>query len=205
MVNKLPTEQECPIDNVIMRFIDTHLHVYKTLGFTPNMVTTLGLLFGLWSAYLITQKQLAMAALVFIISYYFDCVDGKLARRYDMQTQFGDLYDHTADTIKLCAVLYALFTYNTGSFAALWRRRPTFGFHQHQVFLLVLIAVTSALMLMHLGYQEVIYDKSKESWTLQMFKQFVAFDPHPEDTICLTRHFGCGTMISTMAAAMYMW
>ena len=47
MVNKLPSEQECPVDNLIMPFIDTHLGAYKALGLTPNMVTTLGLICGL--------------------------------------------------------------------------------------------------------------------------------------------------------------
>jgi phosphatidylglycerophosphate synthase len=202
MVNKLPTEQECPVDNLIMPFIDTHLGAYKALGLTPNMVTTLGLICGLLSAYLISQRRLGAAALIFLLSYYFDCVDGKLARRYNMQTKFGDLYDHAADTTKLLAVMYALLTYN--GFRAL-NTRPWFGLSGKQRLMLLIVGLASALMFVHMGYQEIIYDQAEESWTLQGFKRLVKLDPHPEKTITMTRHFGCGTMIVVTAMTIYLW
>ena len=102
MVNKLTDQYSSPLDLYLCNFIDTHLHTYRELELTPNMVTTIGFLMGLLSAYYIIKGRVLVAAIAWILSYYFDCVDGKLARKYDMVTKFGDYYDHICDAIKSC-------------------------------------------------------------------------------------------------------
>ena len=39
---------------------------------------------------------------MFLLSYYFDTVDGKFARKYNMATKMGDYLDHTSVCNKYC-------------------------------------------------------------------------------------------------------
>ncbi len=116
MVNKIPYKYECPLDICLLRFIDTHLNAYKKLNFTPNMITTIGIIFGFLSMQNIFEGNYKLAALLILIAYYFDCVDGKLARKYNMQTNFGDYYDHFGDIFKIVIVIYALYNTNKEKF-----------------------------------------------------------------------------------------
>ena len=193
MVNKLSDEHECPLDIHMFKFIDTHLHVYHTLGLTPNMVTTLAFLFGLFAAYQIIQKNFVVAAMLWIFSYYFDCVDGKLARQYNMVTKFGDYYDHVCDILKYIAVCYALFRINR------------YTIRKHQWPFIIIIGILTFLSGVHMGYQESVYNKKEESSVLNILQQLVAFDQHPHQTIQYTRHFGCGTWFFGVALLIIFW
>jgi phosphatidylglycerophosphate synthase len=193
MVNKLADHHECPIDIWIYKFIDTHLHVYKDLGLTPNMVTTLGFLFGLLTAYQILKGNFLIAAVLWIISYYFDNVDGKLARKYNMITKFGDLYDHVCDVLKYSIVLLALIKSNT--------RKTT----PKQWIYLGIIKILLFISFIHMGYQEIIYDKKEESRWLAMCTKLVSYDSNPEKTIQYTRYLGCGTSILSIAMLIIIW
>ena len=47
MVNKIPSELENPINNIMYKQIDT----YNKMNFSPNTLTTISLLFGLSGVY----------------------------------------------------------------------------------------------------------------------------------------------------------
>ena len=162
MVNKIADKYECPIDKYLLKFIDTHLDIYYNISFTPNMITTIGIFFGLLSMYNILQYNFKLASFLLLGAYYFDCVDGKLARKYNMQTNFGDYYDHFGDIFKICIVIYALYKTNPTKFSNIQ-------------FILIILAV---MMIIHLGYQETIYNKS-ESPTLNFSKQIAKYDKNP--------------------------
>ena len=51
------------------------------------------------------NKQCKLAAIFYIISYFFDCMDGCYARKYKMTSKFGDYYEHIVDWIRNLAVL----------------------------------------------------------------------------------------------------
>ena len=44
-----------------------------------------------------------------VLAYYFDCADGKMARKFKMTSKFGDVYDHTSDIIKHLLLFYVLY------------------------------------------------------------------------------------------------
>jgi len=188
MVNKIPSTYECPFDIVLLKFIDTHLQFYRKLNLTPNMITTVGIIFGILSAYNIFKGNFKTSALLFLIAYYFDCVDGKLARKYNMTTKFGDYYDHFGDIFKIIIILFALYKVN----------KKKFNDIKYLIYSLFL------LCMLHLGYQEVIYS-SDESPTLSLFKNIAQKDNNPEDTIKLTRFFGCGTLIIVICIIILSW
>jgi phosphatidylglycerophosphate synthase len=193
MVNKLSDDNECPIDVRIYNFINTHLHIYYNLGFTPNSVTTFSILFGLFSAQQIVAGHFESAALLLLIAYYLDCVDGKLARKYNMITKFGDLYDHAGDLLKIIVSLSALFLSNT--------KKTT----NKQWIYIGVFTVLAIVQCIHLGYQECIYNKQEESTILSMWRKIVESDKTPEKTIHYTKYFGCGTWYLCFALLIILW
>lgn len=86
------------------------LHLYKQAGLTPNNVTTLSLICSLLSVYYLYKRQYSTAAILYILNYYFDCVDGRLARRYNMKSDIGEAYDALSDNIAV-AVLFITMLY----------------------------------------------------------------------------------------------
>jgi phosphatidylglycerophosphate synthase len=192
MVNKIAYVYECPSDVYLLRFIDTHLQLYYNLGFTPNMITTISIFCGICSAYLITKTQYFYSVGFFALAYYLDCVDGKLARKYNMTTPFGDWYDHFGDMFKFIIVSIALF-YNRNKPASLV-----------QIILQQLLLVMGFMMVIHLGYQETLY-MHDESISLNFFKRFVQFDHTPLETIQFTKYFGNGNFIVFFMVLILLW
>jgi hypothetical protein len=189
MVNKLSDQYENIFDIYIYKFIDLHLHIYYQLGLTPNMVTTLSLLSGISSAFMIHKKNYKIAGLLFFLGYYFDCVDGKLARKYNMTSKFGDYYDHIADIIKFVLVMYALYKDNNNKF-------KTFG---------VVIILLVIMCFYHLGCQEGVYNGNSiksESPSLDILK------PNKESSLInihKTKYFGCGTFYLILSLIIFFW
>jgi phosphatidylglycerophosphate synthase len=71
----------------------------KEVGLTPNMVTLIGTFCRLLSIYYISIDEYHHAAIAYFVGYIFDCVDGKLARKYNMSSKEGMVLDLTADNI----------------------------------------------------------------------------------------------------------
>jgi len=188
MVNKIADIYECPPDRYLLKFIDTHLDIYYKLGFTPNMITTISIIVALFSAYNIFHEKFKLAAILFLFSYYFDCVDGKLARKFNMQTTFGDYYDHFGDLFKIFIILYALYKTNTDRFT--------------DVFIILILLFIG--LCIHMGYQETIYNKN-ESSTLNLFKKLVSSDKTPHKTILYTKYIGCGVFMIVLFIIIFFW
>ena len=100
-----------PIDTILYDIADLLSPFFKKLNFTPNMFTTFSFLTGLLSAYYYYLKKYNLTAIFYILSYWFDTIDGHFARKYNMQTRFGDYYDHVTD-ILLNTILFVLFYIN---------------------------------------------------------------------------------------------
>ena len=96
---KLKIEHEDPINNILSVFVDCIAPVFYKLNITPNQVTLLSFVLSLSSVYYLLKNNLRMAALLWGMSYFFDCLDGYMARRYKLFSKYGDYYDHFSDTI----------------------------------------------------------------------------------------------------------
>jgi len=140
MVNKLPAELDNPLENIINDHIDQHLPFYYQLGFTPNGLTTVSLLAGLIAVALLYMGKTRWAALSWFVAYYYDCADGKLARKYRMTSPFGDVYDHASDIFKHFLLLSLLA----------WRLRK----NRHRYWLAGVGAVLILLSAAQMGAQE---------------------------------------------------
>ena len=100
---------ENPIDVLFYHIIHYISDIVYHLNITPNMITTIGLLCSLISAYYLYNKDLFIAFIFWILSYYFDLLDGYIARKYNMGSVFGGWYDHISDIIKISVFLYVFY------------------------------------------------------------------------------------------------
>ncbi len=174
-MRKINKNIENPPDNFFIDLADISSDFYRQLGFTPNMLTTVSLFFGILSCYLLYKGQNLFAMLCWFIAYYYDCADGFFARKYGMATKFGDLYDHVSDVSKVLCLFLVMYYLNKDKFL-FWT--PVFAF--------VIVK-----MLIHLGCQEKLYDKDEESVTIN---QLTELCPNIDD-IHGTKYFGVGTFI----------
>lgn len=175
MVNKIEENYENPFDIILLKFIDTHLDVYNNLCITPNMVTTFSLITGILSAYSLYNGYFFSSGILWIVAYYFDCVDGKLARKFNKVTKFGDYYDHVSDIFKGILLFYVFYITNNVYFKKV----------------IIIVIFMLLLTLIHMCYQEKIYD-TDESPTLKGLQDI--FKGDPKKIIKYTRYFGCGTL-----------
>ena len=68
----------------------------------------------------------------------------------------------------------------------------------------LLLIILTLLMIIHLGYQEVIYNRN-ESPTLNFARYLVKYDDKPTETIHNTKFFGCGTFVFFLMIIIYSW
>jgi len=105
-MKKIPNELDNPIDNVLIEISDRLSPLFKSFNHTPNIITTYSLVTGLISCYFLNKRDVLLFSIFYIISYFFDCFDGHFARKYDMVTDFGDMYDHIKDMLIFFLILY---------------------------------------------------------------------------------------------------
>jgi phosphatidylglycerophosphate synthase len=178
-MRKIPFELENPIDNLIYLLVENTTDQFYKLGFTPNALTTISLIFSVLSIKSITSsnKNYKLSALYFGISYIFDCYDGYLARKYNMISKFGDYYDHFSDIFKIIYLFIVLLKINKNKFQNMLPYYILLGF----------------LCCIHIGCQEKYYNKKTDT------SSYLTIDicKDKEDAINkmrYTRFFGCGTI-----------
>jgi len=104
-----------------------------SIGASPNMITTLGLILVIAACFLFLNKFYFAGLLAGWIMTFLDTVDGKLARVTIQSSKFGDLYDHGIDLI------HPPFWYVYWGFS-LVGMQPVLGFDAHQLCWVVVIA-----------------------------------------------------------------
>ena len=82
--------------------------VFKT---NPNYISVLALLVAFGAGYCLWKNILLLAAALILFNGFLDALDGEIARKYKIQTKFGDFLDHVFDRIADVAILFGL-TFN---------------------------------------------------------------------------------------------
>ena len=186
-MRKIPQEYDNAFDNLLIEISDKTAPYAYNLGMTPNFITTLSNISCIITVLLLFKAQYYWAAFFVILSYYFDCMDGHLARKYNMTTYFGDLYDHVSDVSKIILIFSTMYYINSQKFL--------------KVIPILLLFLIFAFI--HLGCQELLYD-SDESLTLQ-YNKLLCPVKNPKnkkeivDTLQSTKYFGCGTFFLALA------
>ena len=177
MNNKLEEKYENPIDIILIRLAHKIKGFFYTFNFIPNHITTLSLIFGLLSIYLLYKNKYKLSILCFAIGYFFDILDGVYARSYDMVTVFGDYYDHISDVLIIGLFLFMII-YKCNNRTKL-------------IPYMILCCICGILTFIHIGCQENIYN-SIESDSLTISKKLCS---NPLQKIKYSRFFGCGTFM----------
>jgi CDP-diacylglycerol--glycerol-3-phosphate 3-phosphatidyltransferase len=85
--------------------------IFEKLHITPNTITVIGFLLGLVVAYLIIIDQLFWAGALYFVGAGLDAIDGTLARRVGVRSNFGAFLDSTLDRFGESTVTGALIVW----------------------------------------------------------------------------------------------
>lgn len=175
---KIDSNQENIFDNFFLVIAEWISPFFYQIGFTPNLITTLSFVFGVLSIWYLVHDQYTWAGLLYIVSYFFDVMDGYFARRYNMVSDHGDLYDHVKDVVVFVTLL------------VVYLRKPDIPYGVKKFFVIIL-AILYLLSMVYMGCQETIYAELNpgESPSLE-FTQMLCPDPQ---LIGLVKWFGTGT------------
>ena len=97
-----------PVDFQLINLVEVLGPYFYRMGLSPNVFTTLSLIFAIASCYFLVSRAFIIAGICWFINYFFDCVDGNFARRYNMTSEFGDWYDHISDWITYLLMCYCV-------------------------------------------------------------------------------------------------
>lgn len=86
-------------------------YFYK-FGFTPNILTGFSILFTILSGYTFYLDYRVLTVIFVVLNYFFDCADGNFARKYNMESKFGDKLDHISDALGFVLFIYLFYKKN---------------------------------------------------------------------------------------------
>ncbi len=128
------------------RFVASIVRPLVRLGFTPNMVTLLGLLLSIATAIVIASGSIVAGGALVLFAGIFDMFDGAIARILNAATTFGAFLDSTLDRYSESIILGGLLYYalqRPGLHEALW---PFPNENQWMILFIFVAAVGSLLV-----------------------------------------------------------
>lgn len=180
---KIVREYTNNIDNVLIDFANYISPFFRRYSFfTPNVFTTISLLVSLLGLYYIYKQSYRIGAILMFTGYFFDCMDGHFARKYDMVTKFGDLYDHIADVSKFILLIIIVL-------------KSPLSKKTKKVFI-IFFAINTILACIHFGCQERFYELQS------VLTRFTKLCPRKED-ITWIRYFGSGNAMLMISIFMF--
>ena len=96
-IRKIPFSLEGPLDILFITISEKLNPFFKKLNLKPNHITTISVLFKIITLISFYYDKYVLSAVSLLLAYMFDCCDGSYARKYNMTTRLGDLYDHISD------------------------------------------------------------------------------------------------------------
>ena len=175
-MRKIPDNMDSPIDNGMIALSDALCPFFKNTGHTPNMITTYSLITGVLSVICLYNGYPIAFGILYTISYFFDCMDGHFARKYEMTSKGGDLYDHIKDISVYILLIYVVYV----------KYRKVITITDMAIILLAAFANC-----VHLGCQQKQLDKKEDDETLDHAKCLCP----DKRMIYYTRWVGMGTMM----------
>ncbi len=74
----------------------------------PNVLTLVGVIINVGAAWALAHGRFVLAGVVMIVANIFDFIDGKVAHRLQLQSEFGAFWDSTLDRFSDLALLTGL-------------------------------------------------------------------------------------------------
>jgi hypothetical protein len=133
-------------NKIFFPLADLLIDPLKKAGFGPNQITYLSTICTVLAIYYVTVDELHFAIISYALGYLLDCVDGRMARKYNMTSKSGMILDLVTDYVSnVCLMLYLVHKYGVYN----WRN--------------IVIAVFSFMLTISYGVNEAIscYKKYK--------------------------------------------
>jgi phosphatidylglycerophosphate synthase len=142
---KLSINEHSFLDKIIYKYL-THpvIDYAKKKNYTPNHLTTCSFFFQGLGVIFLAYDYRWNYTFFYMLGYYFDSIDGPMARKYDMVSTLGDWYDHTTDILCFSMANYILIV--------------DYHLLSHTLLLIIYIFQMCGLLL-YTGCQEQIYNK----------------------------------------------
>ncbi len=184
---KIPIEYEFPLDYAFISVGQKMCPYFRKLNMTANHLTFISLCFGILTIICLFYGYKIYSIISYLISHFFDDIDGYYARKYNQVSEFGDKFDHSKDffinLILLIMIFYKLLLTNI-----------LFG---TELFIFGLILHYQ--LKKQLGTQERYYNKN-ESKCLEFTKKYCTCeDKDLRKELKKLKWFGSGLMILYMS------
>jgi CDP-alcohol phosphatidyltransferase-like enzyme len=184
---KIHESLEDPVSQIMYDVSEAISPTLYSVGVTPNIVTTVRLVMTIAAyVYFFENKYYRTSAILLFLAYFGDCLDGHMARKYNMDTTFGDYYDHLADML----------------FAILFFYYASVKIHPEYDWLMLLILVFTIISMIQIGCEERylrIMGTGKDSEVMGglegLCPKSVIPNDELEDLMEYSRIFGVGTLI----------
>lgn len=92
-------------------FFRPFLWFFGKLRISPNMITAMGIALAIASGYFISMGNIPLGAVFFALSGVLDLVDGYVAKKMDMVSDFGSFLDSLSDRISDAAICIGIMVY----------------------------------------------------------------------------------------------
>ena len=94
----------------LAHFVDPEMTIFRVILIVPFIILLLGGQAGWFGDNTFVTDMIALA--IFIIASLTDLIDGKIARKYNLITDFGKFMDPLADKLLVCSAMIALIEMN---------------------------------------------------------------------------------------------
>lgn len=91
---------------------NVHARISMLDYYIPNLFTFFSFVSRAVGIYALLYDNYKLAAVGFLVGYWFDCADGFYARKYDTCTNFGCLFDHTNDFVMFVLLAFVCMSKN---------------------------------------------------------------------------------------------
>jgi len=108
-MSKLEDNYNSLIDSIFYNICEKIAPIFKKYNFTPNQLTTIKFLIGILAIKYLLQNNKYNFIYLMILSYFFDCLDGFYARKYNLSSDFGAYYDSLSDWIIYGIIIYIYY------------------------------------------------------------------------------------------------
>ena len=98
-MRKINSNMDNFVDNIFIDISELLCPYFQYFNFTPNMITQINIICSILCLYYLYLGEYELGVLFLVLTYLFDALDGFYARKYKMETHFGDLLDHFTDYI----------------------------------------------------------------------------------------------------------
>jgi phosphatidylglycerophosphate synthase len=95
----VPEKYENPIDNLFMKLAAFVLPLFNTLKIGPNGITTFSFILVFPLIYFYDIYNNFVAIFFLLLLYLFDTVEEYQAKKYNLETDVVDYYDHFKDIL----------------------------------------------------------------------------------------------------------